>query len=172
MEFRWSERTFTVRGQAVTHRFLRLGAVAAVLARDGAGRVLLVRQYRAAVDRRTLEVPAGFAEPGESPQAAAARELEEETGYRARTLEPVLSFWPVPGYSTERLHLFAASDLERTATRFDPGEDIALELLDDGACEAAVRSGEICDAKTLVALMAARLGWRGRAGEGPESVRP
>lgn len=167
MEFPWGERTFTVRGRAVTHRFLRLGAVAAVLARDEAGRVLLVRQYRAAVDRRTLEVPAGFAEPGESTEAAAARELEEETGHRARILVPVLSFWPVPGYSTECLHLFAASGLERTATRFDPSEDIELARLDDAGCEAAVRSGEICDAKTLVALMAARLGWHGPAGVQP-----
>lgn len=160
MRFEFRERTFSVRGRPVTHRFLELGEVVTVLARDAGGRVLLVRQYRAALDRPTLELPAGWCEPGEPPAAAAARELEEETGYRARAVEPLLSFWPAPGYSTEVIHVFAAGGLERTATRFDEGEEIDLVSLTDAECEAAVRSGEIRDGKSLVALMAARLGWR------------
>jgi ADP-ribose pyrophosphatase len=160
VEFRFAERSFEVRGRTFTHRFLVLDPVVAVVAVDEGGRVLLVRQYRAALDRRTLEVPAGYVEPGEAWEAAAARELEEETGYRARRLEPVLTYWPAPGFCDQEVRIFRAEGLEAGATRFDPGEDLELVRLDPEACRAAIRDGGIRDGKTLVALFAAVLGPR------------
>jgi ADP-ribose pyrophosphatase len=155
-----ASRTFRVRGREVTHRFLHLGEVVCVLAREADGRVLMVRQYRAALDRRILELPAGWCEPGEPPEAAAVRELEEETGYRPRRVERLLSAWPAPGYSSEVLHLFAAHDLERTAPRPDDTEEIELVRLTDEECLRAVQQGAVRDGKSLLALMAVRLGWR------------
>lgn len=87
------------------------GAVG-VVALQPDGQVLLVRQYRHAVGKELLEIPAGRLEHGEDPRRAALRELEEETGYRARALEPLGSFYPAPGFCSEELHLFLARDLE------------------------------------------------------------
>jgi ADP-ribose pyrophosphatase len=150
------QRTFQVRGRTVTHHYVHFGEVVVILARDEEGRVLAVRQYRAALDREILELPAGRVEAGEGPEAAARRELEEETGYRAERLERLLWFWPTPGYSDEVIHVFTASGLRRTAPRPDPGEDIRLVPLTPAECERAVRAGEIRDGKSLVALLALR----------------
>ena len=153
---RLDRRSFEVRGQTVTHEFVRFPEVVVVLARDQEGRLLFVRQYRGALDQRILELPAGRIEGGENPEAAAARELEEETGYRAGRVEALFTFWPAPGYSDERIWVFAASGLQRTQTHFDPGEDLELVPLADAEWEAAMRSGELRDGKTLLSLLAAR----------------
>ncbi len=107
------------------------GAVG-VVAMQPDGQVLLVRQYRHAVGRELLEIPAGRLEPGEEPRKAALRELEEETGYRAQSLEPLGSFFPAPGFCSEELHLFLARDLgwagpERAA--HDADEELATVQL-------------------------------------------
>ncbi|MBM3989707.1 MAG: NUDIX hydrolase [Planctomycetes bacterium] len=107
------------------------GAVG-VVALQADARVTLVRQYRHAVGRELLEIPAGRLEAGEDPRRAALRELEEETGYRARCLESLGSFFPAPGFCSEELHLFLARDLawagpERAA--HDADEELATEFL-------------------------------------------
>lgn len=105
------------------------GAVA-IAARFEDGRLALVRQYRHAARRALLEVPAGRLEPGEDPLAAAQRELEEETGLRARRWRRLQSFYPAPGFCTERLHLFLAEGLEPAPadSRLRPDEDEELTL--------------------------------------------
>ena len=157
------ERQFFVRGRRVTHYYLDLPEVVVMLAHDPEGRVLLVRQYRGALDRETLELPAGRCEPRETPEDAARRELEEETGYRADRLEPLLRFWPTPGYSSELIHAYEARGLHATATSFDEGEELTLVRLTPSECEAAVRTGEICDGKTILTLLAAQCGWKRQA---------
>jgi len=119
------------------------------------GRVLLVRQYRAATDGSLLEVPAGKLDEGETPAVCAARELEEETGRRAGRLEPLGAIWPTPGFSDERIHLFAAFELETVPAR--PAEDEAIELVPMALEEAVeeVFRGGIEDAKSAVALLRA-----------------
>lgn len=137
------------------------GAVA-ILALDEQDRVLMVRQYRTAAGRTLLEVPAGTLDidPAsgaiEDPDLAAPRELEEETGHRAGSLRRLTSFWTAPGFATELMHLYLATEL-RTADdgRLGPDEDERLELdhvpLDEAL--AAVDRGEIADAKSILALL-------------------
>jgi ADP-ribose pyrophosphatase len=137
------------------------GAVA-ILAIDDADRVLLVRQYRLPAGGVLLEIPAGTLDVDaatgavEDPDGAARRELEEETGYRAGSWRRLVSFWTAPGFASELMHLYLATDLRPAhADRLGPDEDERLELerrpVDDAV--AAVEAGEIADAKSLVALL-------------------
>ncbi|MBX5464681.1 MAG: NUDIX hydrolase [Clostridia bacterium] len=157
-----AERRFTVRGREVTHWYVDSPKVACVIPLLPDGRILLERQYRAALDRWILELPAGKAEPGESVEACARRELEEETGYRAASLRELLWFWPVPGYSNEEIHLFLASGLEPGERKLDPGEELEVEALALETFLAEAEAGRIHDGKTLLA--AAHLRLHGLAG--------
>jgi ADP-ribose pyrophosphatase len=143
------------------------GAVA-IVALDPDGRLLLVRQYRHPAGRVLLEIPAGTLDrdpatgSAEAPDVAARRELEEETGYRAGRWERLLDFWTAPGFATERMTLYLATDLEpAVADRLGPDDDEALELvrLPWAEAVAAAERGEIADAKSLVGifLLARRL---------------
>ena len=124
--------------------------VAAVPCRS---RVLLVRQFRHAVGEELLELPAGTLEPGETPETCAARELVEETGFRARSLRRLIAFWSSPGILREKMHLFLAEDLEKAEQRLDEDEVLRVEetSLDD-ALE-MIRDGRIADAKTIAGLL-------------------
>jgi ADP-ribose pyrophosphatase len=136
------------------------GAVA-ILALDGDDRVLLVRQYRVPAGGVLLEIPAGTLDVDETgvtedPDLAARRELEEETGYRAGSWQHLASFWTAPGFATELMHLYLATDLRPAdADRLGPDEDehLRLERLRwPDAVEAGLR-GDIRDAKSLVGLL-------------------
>lgn len=118
------------------------------------GRILLVEQTRAAVDEKTLEIPAGMIEPGEEAYSAALRELNEEAGLQARYLDPICSFWPTPGYDTEVIHLFMAREVTDAACKLplDEGEDIRVRWMDLCEAEQAIRDGRIRDAKTILAI--------------------
>jgi ADP-ribose pyrophosphatase len=116
--------------------------------------VLLIRNYRQAVGQYLVELPAGTLNKGETPINAAGRELLEETGYLARRIKPVMSFFASPGILTEKLHAFAAYDLELRKPSPEVGEDIELRpMLLDEAID-AIRDGEIVDGKTIATLMA------------------
>jgi ADP-ribose pyrophosphatase len=144
------------------------GAVA-IVAIDEAERVLLVRQWRVAAGAALLEIPAGTLDVDaatsrtEDPDAAAARELEEETGYRAGHWEKLGSFWTAPGFATELMHLYLATDLRPADDeRAGPDEDERLELerMPWRDAVAAADRGEILDAKSIVGLyrLARRMG--------------
>lgn len=127
------------------------GAVAVAAVRDG--EIVLIRQLRPSIERSIWEIPAGTLEPGEDPAVCAARELAEETGYRARTLRHLLSFYMAPGYSTEFLHLYLAEELTPGEQSFDEGENIdevAWVPLDQA--HRMVQRGEIIDAKSIIAI--------------------
>ena len=131
------------------------GSVAALPVLDD-GRVVLVRQYRYAVDARVWELPAGRRDPGETPEEGARRELEEEVGLRAGALEPLLIFWTTPGFCDEVMHLFRA-----TAPRAGPARPEADERIEQATftldeAMAMMRRGEIREGKTLVALLLER----------------
>lgn len=117
------------------------------------GRVVLIRNYRISVDEELLELPAGTLEAGEDPLACAHRELAEETGYRAGALEPLTSFFASPGFLTERMYLFLATQLESGHTALEQGEEIQTLLVPWETALGMARDGEIHDAKTLVGLL-------------------
>ena len=122
--------------------------------------VLLIRQHRHAAGGAILEVPAGKLDPGEAPAACAARELEEEAGVRAGRLEALGWIFTTPGFTDERIHLFAAFDLEPVPTRHDSDEHIEPVRMTLADALARVFRGEIVDAKSALALVHAahRLG--------------
>jgi ADP-ribose pyrophosphatase len=117
------------------------------------GRIVLVRQYRYAVDDLVWELPAGRRDPGETPEAGARRELEEEVGLRAGSLEPLLVFWTTPGFCDEVMHLFRATALEVVPARPEADESIEQATFTLDEAMAMVRRGEIREGKTLVALL-------------------
>jgi ADP-ribose pyrophosphatase len=137
------------------------GAVA-ILAIDPDGQVLLVRQFRMPAGRVLLEIPAGTLDIDEASGAvedhslAARRELEEETGYRADAWRELASFWTAPGFATELMHLWLATDLRPAeGERLGPDEDehLRLERMPLRDAVAAVERGEIADAKSIVGLL-------------------
>ena len=120
------------------------------------GNVLLVRQFRLPAGKVLLEVPAGTLEDGEEPHACALRELEEETGYKAQTIRPLFAAYLAPGYTTELTHAFLATDLIKTQTHFDEGEDIELVSLPLAEAVQRVLAGELQDAKSIAAILVAQ----------------
>ena len=116
-------------------------------------RVVLVRQYRAGSDSICLEIPGGMVDAGESPLEAAARELEEETGYTAKTWKPLGTVLPNPAIQGNRLHSFLALDATLTASqRLDTSEVIAIEVVPLAEVHAMLRDGRIDHALVLDAF--------------------
>ena len=135
------------------------GAVA-VVALDAEQNVLLVRQYRIAADQILLEIPAGTLNPGEDPEACAVRELQEETGYRPGQIEKIGGIFVAPGYTTEFIHLYLASDLIDSKLAQDEDEFLEVERLPLAEALKWVEQGDIIDGKSISALLlvARRLG--------------
>ena len=121
--------------------------------RDADPRVVLIRQFRHAADGFIWEVPAGRLDAGESPEVCAGRELEEETGMRARRLKRLTTIHTTPGFTDERIHLFLAEGLEPGTHHREADEFMELHTLRWSRVGEMVRSGEIQDGKTLTALM-------------------
>lgn len=117
------------------------------------GSLLLVTQYRHAAGKRLLELPAGTLEPGEAPLAAVARELQEEVGQYPEEITPLGGFYVAPGYTTEYIHLFVCSDLRESHLAGDEDEDIEIEVRTAAEALAAIDSGEICDAKSVIGIL-------------------
>jgi ADP-ribose pyrophosphatase len=134
------------------------GAAAVLPVLDGADsgdpRVVLVRQYRYASGGYLYEVPAGRPDaPGEPWEVCARRELREETGYEAGSLEYLTAIWTTPGFTDERIHLFLATDLTEGETAYDPDEFMELVRMPLSEALRMVRDGEIDDAKTVCTLL-------------------
>ena len=117
---------------------------------DADGRVALVRQYRHAIGRYLLELPAGTLDDGEEPLAAARRELREEVGRTATGWRRLGSFFSSPGFLREELHAFLATGLSETAQALEEDEDLEVEWRD--LAELLADPGQVSDAKTLATL--------------------
>ncbi|GAG48053.1 unnamed protein product, partial [marine sediment metagenome] len=117
------------------------------------GQVLLIRNYRFAVDQELLELPAGTLDPPEPPEECARRELAEETGYRAGKLEPLVSFYSTPGMCNEQMHAFVASELVLGETELEPGERIENVPMEYAEALRAIGDGRITDGKTILTLL-------------------
>ena len=122
---------------------------------DGEDNVVLVRQFRYAVGESLLEAPAGGVEESETPLECARRELQEETGYLARSLESLGRFWTSPGFCDELMYAYVGRDLVPSALQPDPDEIIQTETVPLSSVVALIRNGEIQDAKTIAALLMA-----------------
>ncbi|GER66089.1 ADP-ribose diphosphatase [Weizmannia acidilactici] len=129
------------------------GAVA-VLAVTKENKVVMVEQYRKAAERALIEIPAGKLEPGEDPLEAAMRELEEETGYACGKLEPITAFYTSPGFADEWIRLYMATGLEKLEEPKAGDDDEFVDILEFSLDEVKgmLRSGKLCDAKTIIAL--------------------
>ena len=114
---------------------------------------MLIRQFRHAAEGFIWEVPAGRLDAGESPESCAERELEEETGFRARRLERLTTIYTTPGFTDERIHLFMAVGLESGAEHREADEFMELHTLRWSEVMRLVEKGEVTDAKTLVSLL-------------------
>lgn len=119
------------------------------------GSVIMIEQYRYPVGAALWEIPAGRLEPGESPRACAARELEEETGYRAGHLEKLTDMYSAPAYCTEIISVFLATGLQTGQQQLDRDECIRVVRLPLGEALQRVLTTGVCDAKTLVGLLMA-----------------
>jgi ADP-ribose pyrophosphatase len=154
----------TERADGSRHRrdVVRHPGAVAVVALDEADRLLLVRQWRQPVGRSLLEIPAGTLDRDpvtgalEDPELASRRELEEETGYRAASWEKLGTFWTAPGFASELMHLYLATDLVAAGPdRLTPDADEALELarLPVADALAAAERGDVHDAKTMIGIL-------------------
>jgi len=153
----FSGRKFRVERRAVEqgsdHEVVVHPGAAVILPILDDGRVLLIHNHRVAVGQELLELPAGTLDDCEDPAACAARELAEETGYRAGSLRPLTSFFTSPGILTERIHAFLATDLTPGATAHEAGEQIRPVTFTLADALQAIRDGRICDAKTILTLL-------------------
>lgn len=118
------------------------------------GDLVLVRQYRHAVGRSTLELPAGTREPGESPIETANRELREETGYRAKDTRELVRFFVSPGWADEELIVFLATNMTSGRDQPEQDEDLLVVTVHPDDITEKIRSGDIADSKTIVGLLA------------------
>ncbi len=120
---------------------------------DAEDHVLLVRQYRPAILETLLEIPAGTLDLDEAPEVAAHRELREEIGMRAERLRAIGSYYLVPGYSSELMHAYVATDLSPAPLPQDEDEDIVVESIPFAELVVQVSRGELRDAKTVAAVL-------------------
>ena len=138
----------TSQREIVEHR----GAVV-IAAVDEQRNVLLVRQFRKAVGEFLLELPAGTLDPGETAEDCARREVQEETGFKAGKLEKLGGFYSAPGFLTEYLHLFLATELKPSRKAADDDEDIELVTTHLSQVSHLIATGEIRDAKSVAGLL-------------------
>lgn len=141
-------------GTEATREIISPPDAVGILPIDEAGRVYLVRQYRPAICRTTLEIPAGILEPGEHPSETASRECEEEIGMKPERLEFLFRYYHSVGFSTGQIEVFLGRDLRPSPdAHCDPGEFIEVVPLPFDEVYRRGLSGELVDSKTLMALL-------------------
>jgi ADP-ribose pyrophosphatase len=141
-------------GREARREVVEHGGAVAIVPVDADGKIILVRQFRTPAGASLLEVPAGGIDADEDPDAAVQRELQEETGYRAGRVRKLTACWVAPGYCTEFIHVYLAEGLVESRLEADEDEDIALERYTLAEALALIDSGAICDAKSIVGLLA------------------
>ena len=142
-------------GRETKREIVEHAGCTAIVALDSENNVLLVRQYRKAAERMLLEIPAGGIETGENPLEGARRELEEETGFSAKKWEELSFFYTSPGFTTEYMHLYLATDLKPAKRAPDDDENIELVRVPLKKTPELIVSREICDAKSIAGLLMA-----------------
>lgn len=140
-------------GTEATREIVRHPGAVAVLAIHQ-DKMVVVEQYRKPLNKSEVEIPAGKLDPGESPEAAALRELKEETGYTTDRLIPLGSYYTSPGFADEIIYIYAAENLQQGEMKLDEDEFLQVDELSLEEAYEAMRQGRIHDAKTIHALYA------------------
>ncbi len=146
-----ADRVILTSGRKSLREFVSHPGAAAAIPFISTDMIILVRQYRYPISRDLLEIPAGVIGKGESPEDTIARELKEEIGYEANLIEPIGWFYPSPGYTNEKIHLFKVSDLKLVREEKEEG----IEALEVSYKEALsmIEGGKIIDGKSIIALL-------------------
>lgn len=140
-------------GKIVTWDLVKHKGAAAVIPVTERGTILLVKQYRNALDCETLEIPAGGIEPGETGLDCVKREIEEETGYQAGNMEHLMTIITAIGFCDEKIPIYVATNLKPTAQHLDEDEFINVEEYGIGELKEMIFDGRIVDAKTISGIL-------------------
>lgn len=152
--FRVEEVTQTFpQGRTRTRSIVRHPGAVAILPMIDDDHICLIKNYRVSVERELVEIPAGTLEPNEPPLETARRELEEETGYQAASLEPLATFFLSPGVLDEQMYLFVARGLTPGNVARELGEEIENRITPWGEAVAMALDGRIADAKTIAGIL-------------------
>ena len=140
-------------GRKTTREIVEHSDCVAIVAVDADGNVLLVNQFRKPVEKELLEIPAGGIDPGETPETTVCRELREETGYLPRRVGKLGGFYSAPGYCSEYLYLYLATDLIPSPLHAEDTESISLVRVTIAQVPGLITSGSICDSKSIAGLL-------------------
>jgi len=143
----------TAGGRKTTREIVEHADCVAIVVIDADDNVLLVNQFRKPVEKELLEIPAGGIDAGEDAEAAVRREMREETGYLPLKVESLGGFYSAPGYSSEYLYLYLASDLTPSQLFAEDTENIELVRVPISQIPSLISSGSICDAKSIAGLL-------------------
>lgn len=147
----WGGQVKLDNGEIAVREYIRHpGGVGIVPVIDG--NVILIEQFRISIEHKLIELPAGRLEPKEDPMSCAARELEEEIGYRAKKLIPIASYFASVGNSNERMHLFLGLDLEKTKRQLEADERIQKVVMPLELVKEKLANQEFEDSKTIIGL--------------------
>jgi ADP-ribose pyrophosphatase len=149
-------RVDTVRlpsGRETTREVVEHSHCVAIIAVDDKDNILLVEQFRKPVEKELLEIPAGGIDPGETPEDAVRREMREETGFLPHKVERLGGFYSSPGFCTEYLYLYLATDLVPSPLQAEDSEGIRLVRVPLLKIPDLIASGAICDAKSIAGLL-------------------
>ncbi len=148
------ERIVKENGHRTTREIVEHDPAVAIVAVDAEDNVLLVEQYREAVKQELLEIPAGGIDPGEDPETAARREMQEETGFQPQKLVKLCGFYAAPGYCTEFMHIYLAKELTPSRLTAEDTDEIKLVKIPLRDVQELLKSGKLIDAKTIAGLYA------------------
>lgn len=151
------EEVMTVSGKPAIREMIEHNGGVGLVAIADDGKIVMVKQFRKALEQDMLEIPAGKLEKGEDPLEAAARELEEETGYKAENIEFMTKYYPSVGYIRECLYLYLCTGLSRGEAHPDDDEAIDTYMYTMDELEKMIAAGELSDGKSMAALFAAKL---------------
>jgi len=143
----------TIRGKKMRREIIEHRGAAAILAFDEEGRVILVKQHRFG-HGYILEIPAGTLEKGERPEKCAIREIQEETGYKARKLTPLITYYPSVGYNKEAIYCFVAKNVQKISGQaLDEDEIMSVVKINFKKLLTMIKMGKIIDSKTICAVL-------------------
>lgn len=140
-------------GRIARREIVRHPGAVAIVPIDAEGKIVMVKQYRYAAGRVLLEIPAGTLELGEPPEVCAIRELQEETSFKPGRIEKIGGIYVAPGYTTEFIHLYRATNLTPSRLEMDDDEQIEVLHLSMEDVLARIKSGEIADGKTISGVL-------------------